>query len=300
MLATGLRLTQVLLAVACLGVVASGVQPLVAAPALPEAHVPARPPVAALEQDFPRYAVIGERNLFQTLDAAPEPVVEEAKLEETKLRLRLLGTIVSNIPERSIASIEDLNQGKRLALAIDDEVAGATLVRVESHRVVLDNHGKLEQITVEDMPTPAVASRKAPRARVRPAERNRLRGRARRQSSPSPSVQETRSAQGGLEDPAQSATGQPGERNRLRERAQRQPSASPSMQEPPSAQGVLEDLVQSVTGQLGPGERVKSVNGYSLDDPTSLPEMLAVITGEGAKTVVVVDPYGNERQLDMR
>ena len=143
-------MTQVLLAVASLGMLASGVQPLVAAPALPEAHVPARPPVVVPEQDFARYAVIGERNLFQTLEVAPGPVVEEEKLEETRLPLRLLGTIVSSIPERSIASIEDLNRGERLALAIDDEVAGAKLVRVERYRVVLDNRGKLEQISIEE------------------------------------------------------------------------------------------------------------------------------------------------------
>ena len=46
-----------------------------------------------------------------------------------------------------------------LALAIGDKVAGAKLVRVDRYRVVLDNGGKLEQVSIEDAPTPAVASR---------------------------------------------------------------------------------------------------------------------------------------------
>lgn len=271
-LATGLRLTQVLLAVACLGVVALGVEPLIAAPALPEAPTLVHPPVVVPERDPARYAVIGERNLFRTLQGAPEPVVEEENLEETKLRLRLLGTIVSSIPERSIASIEDLNMGKTQALAIEDEIAGARLVRVERYRVVLDNRGKLEQITIDDAPAPAVARRSAPRARARPAERNSVRTRARRIPTPPTPAEKVDVTQ------TQSASAQPAE----------------------SAQGGLDRLVQSATGQMEPGERVKSVNGFSMSDQESLKYMLTEITGDGLKTVVVVDAEGNERELEMR
>jgi type II secretory pathway component PulC len=184
---------------------------LIAAPALPEAPTLVRPPVVALEQDPDRYAVIGERNLFRTLQVAPGPVVEEEKLEETTLRLRLLGTIVSTIPERSIASVEDMTKRETFALAIGDEVAGAKLLRVERYRVVLDNQGKLEQITVDDAPTPAVASRRAPRARARPAERNSVRARARSKPTPAAKVDVTQT-QSAPAQPVESAHAEGNER----------------------------------------------------------------------------------------
>ncbi len=130
--------------------VSTAASPLDSASPAPRAELPRVPAPAPATPDANRYAVISERNLFETRDqpVAVEPAEEQ--LQETGLGLRLLGTTVSKTPERSVASVEDVARNETLALRIDDTAAGAKLVRIERGRIVLDNGGVLEWLLLAD------------------------------------------------------------------------------------------------------------------------------------------------------
>ena len=149
MLATGLRAIQITLLAVCAYLLYLSLSPLVGAAPIPETNLPQVEPPRPPAQDFPRYQIISDRNLFHTPDAAETGPAEE-EFEESKLRLRLLGTTAAVPREFSVATVEDLAKNQNVSLRENDWVSGAQVVRIERRRIVVDNRGTLEQLTLEE------------------------------------------------------------------------------------------------------------------------------------------------------
>jgi general secretion pathway protein C len=104
------------------------------------------------DASLPRYRVIADRNLFK-LKEKPVPVPVEQSIEESKLQVQLLGTVVAQIPDSgdpeqgSLAIVRDTDgQVKNLAVGAEFAEKRAKLVRVEPRRIVLDQGGRLEAV----------------------------------------------------------------------------------------------------------------------------------------------------------
>jgi type II secretion system protein C len=87
------------------------------------------------------------------------PPVEE-KVEESTLRVRLIGTAAASDPRRSIAVIQEEGAQKTLVIRPDQPLSqpGVRVVRVERKRVVVDNRGRLEEILFEENGAPGASS----------------------------------------------------------------------------------------------------------------------------------------------
>ena len=269
MLAAGLRAAQIALVALCVLVAFNGVRSLVSAAPVPD--VPALPSFAVenAEPDFERYRVIQTRNLFQsaaTEDLPPPREIEE-ELEESKLRLRLLGTTASQTPELSVASIEDLVANQRLAVRVGDPVAGATLVRVERHRVVIDNRGTLEQLSLDDSQPPRLSNPSLQRAR----ERGQRARRRERPSAPTPEVKKQGLARSRAAQAAQAGT----------------------------IGRILRSIASGEELGLAPGERVTAIDGFDLSDREQVEELMAALDRQGARQVTVATPDGGERVIEV-
>lgn len=187
-LITGVRAIQILLLAAAAYLLWLGLSPLVGAQPVPEANVPDPRPAPDDRPGLAAYQVIAQRNLFKTRQssASIEPV-EEA-FAESKLNLRLLGTLAAVPAKFSVATIEDVAKRETLALKTGDVVSGATVVRIEPRRVVIDNRGKLEQITLEEAKPASSRAVRPPRSRTRTPRRTPRREPAQTRQRPSPSA----------------------------------------------------------------------------------------------------------------
>lgn len=173
MLRIGLLTLQGTLGALCCYLLYSVGAALLGAAPLPEPRLPPAGPMSEQGRSLGEYAVIAQRDLFQTLRAAPEPEPEEEVAEST-LRVRLIGTAVANPPSQSVASVEDEIRRERFAVRIGDRISGAEVVRIERHRIVLQNRGQLEEIAFPEEPAPPpppVAARPGPQARAPAAAR---------------------------------------------------------------------------------------------------------------------------------
>ena len=110
---------------------------------------------AVEEQTLPRpenYTIITERNIFQAeVNQADvvrdEPVAKE--LEQTKLKLSLMGTISGN--ERDArAIISDDIKNKQDIYQVGDSIQGALIKNIERGRVILEVNGMDEVLTLAE------------------------------------------------------------------------------------------------------------------------------------------------------
>jgi type II secretion system protein C len=137
-----------------------------AASIAPEAQTEFRP------QTWQDRKVILDRNLFNVAVFAPIPVAQpEEDLEETKLPLKLLGT-VAGAPEFSWAAVQDLQEGKHVVVRVGGQLQDrAEVERIERRCIVLQNGPRREKLCLDEDDAPArrtVANRrdlKRPKAR---------------------------------------------------------------------------------------------------------------------------------------
>ncbi|MBX7113348.1 MAG: general secretion pathway protein GspC [Myxococcaceae bacterium] len=73
------------------------------------------------------------------LDPNAQPV-------RTGLRLKLLGTLLSGLPEWSMSSIQDVSTQKTATYMVGDLVMGATILEIERERVIINNNNHKEFI----------------------------------------------------------------------------------------------------------------------------------------------------------
>lgn len=78
----------------------------------------------------------------QKPDMSAEPV-------RTSLRVKLLGTLVSTLPNWSIGSILDLNNQKSSTVMVGDKVQNAEVLSIGRDRVIIANNGRREYIGSE-------------------------------------------------------------------------------------------------------------------------------------------------------
>jgi general secretion pathway protein C len=94
-----------------------------------------------------------QRNLFHSAKlaatpSAPAPTDEE--LKETKLPLKLWGTIAAQDPALSWASVEETGKGVIAAVRVGDQIQSATIVGIERRRVVLLENGSRRSLSLDD------------------------------------------------------------------------------------------------------------------------------------------------------
>ena len=129
------------------------------------------PPPPGDSTDLPKQSpsadVIIQRNLFNASTLLPKAQVNqepEEDLPDTKLPLKLLGTVASSDPSISWAAVEDLDERKHLSVKIGDILKQeAKVERIERRRIVLSNRGKKEELTLDE--SQQVASRRPPARR---------------------------------------------------------------------------------------------------------------------------------------
>jgi type II secretion system protein C len=145
---------------------------------VPEARIPPPEPVPERDLSYARYASIVKRNLFNSrsfqpaaLTAAPEP---EEDLDESKLRVQLIGTAATQPEALSVAAVLDESTNERMVVRKGDMVAGARVERIERKRIVVNNRGKREAISLDEeaRAAPAPPPRR-PGVRARPRARGR-------------------------------------------------------------------------------------------------------------------------------
>ncbi|GIW39554.1 MAG: hypothetical protein KatS3mg076_0131 [Candidatus Binatia bacterium] len=162
------------------------VNTVVAARLRPPPRVELRPPPPAAEPaaNRPRqaYAVIHERDIFNSAKPAPPPPPPPPV--RTQLQLRLWGVAIHHGSEPSYAIIEDLRQRKQDLYRVGDTVPGdAKLVKIEWDKVTLERDGKKEylEISAEQLASLGPAARRPFPARGR--------GRGRRGPARAPGIE---------------------------------------------------------------------------------------------------------------
>ncbi|WP_028583025.1 type II secretion system protein N [Desulfogranum mediterraneum] len=120
-------------------------------------------PLPALESP-PDHGVIVRRNIFQAvLEAEPVTKTTEpdaADLEETRLKLVLLGTVAGDENDAR-AIIIDQKEKRQDIFRIGDALQGATIQRIIRGKVILQVNGKTEVLTIKDREGGGAPSRAA-------------------------------------------------------------------------------------------------------------------------------------------
>ncbi len=253
---------------------------LTPSPAAPTTE--ARPAAAPQQRTWQDRQVILTRNLFNASLLAPAKVqvVETEELEETRLPLVLLGTLASDNPKLSRASVEDQESRNHIVVAVGDQLKSAEVVRIERKRLVISENGVLKELTFDDEEPKgkkvARASRRSPTRRTPPTRR-----RSARKPTPAPE---------GLED----AIRNPAD---LFSQARILPKW-----ENGQMVGVQVSAIKpgSLFQELGieNGEVITQLNGIQIDSPERSAEVMMELAESDQLTVTVSGPNG-ERTLDM-
>jgi general secretion pathway protein C len=122
------------------------------------------------------YKAIEERNLFRLAEKqapASEPVkVDIEALEETKLQLKLWGTVTGN-GQNDYAVIEDLKQHVQQLYHREEAIQNAIVKEIHREKVVLEVNGSFEVLQMEDIQGTAGGSKIAGRTiREKPGASN--------------------------------------------------------------------------------------------------------------------------------
>jgi type II secretory pathway component PulC len=324
-IAVVIRLAQVVMGALCAVAVFSILTPL-RAMSIPE--VTFQPPPAPTPDvaAFPRYAIIGSRNLFQTPTVAPLVPVQEV-IEEAKLRSKLVGTLAA-IPESLSYALVENGQAQRQILRVGDEIEpGVVIARVERRRVVVQNRGRLEALPMDEETPRSLALLRSGRQSyakvvVEPAAPVAYRAVAGGTPRPSPRPPASSPATPARRDVAASSQ----ERRRLTtpatpefltaEQAQRliegftsRRSGFTAMSGPVAMANegdfsavAGEQLLRNVIDRasLADGEQVLAVNGVPVDDEGRLGELLAGLAQGGPARLKIAVNSTTEREIEVQ
>ena len=112
------------------------------------------------------YKAIEERNLFRLVEKqapGPESVkVDIEALEETKLQLKLWGTVTGN-GQNAYAVIEDLKQRVQQLYHMEDAIQNAIVKEIHREKVILEVNGSFEVLQMEEIQGTAGGSKVARR-----------------------------------------------------------------------------------------------------------------------------------------
>ena len=119
-------------------------------------------------KDISFYLPICTRNIFDSAKQAScedpaklrEPEVTENQIDpdaapvKSSLNAKLLGTMVSNIPSFSVATIQENGSKESKNLRVDDTISGeAKIYQIERNRVYFTNNGRKEYLEVDKLPS---------------------------------------------------------------------------------------------------------------------------------------------------
>lgn len=140
------------------------------------AQVAAAPPLGPeSSRSWSDRQVILDRNLFNASTLAPQAELpdEDERYEETKLPLDLLGTVAAGQPELAWAAVLDRETREHQVVRVGDRLKErAEVLRIDRRRIVLENAGRREELslTEDGAAQPSRASRPAPRRASRSDE----------------------------------------------------------------------------------------------------------------------------------
>lgn len=102
------------------------------------------------------YNVINERNLFNTkpqIEETEEPDTKDTgMMATTELNVKLWGTVIGTVPEKSFAVIQETKGTREQALYhIGDPIQGATIEDIMDEKVILKVNGELEVLEIESL-----------------------------------------------------------------------------------------------------------------------------------------------------
>jgi general secretion pathway protein C len=127
---------------------------------------PTRKPFRPLSE----YKAIEARNLFklkEKQEIVPEPVkVDIETLKETKLQLKLWGTVTGNSQNAS-AVIEDTKERVQQLYHIDDALQNAIVKEIHREKVILEVQGSLEVLQMEELQGRSGGSKGARQKKIR-------------------------------------------------------------------------------------------------------------------------------------
>ncbi len=103
------------------------------------------------------YSVIRKRNIFNPAAAPEEPEKAgatekglEGEFTPTALKLILHGTVIASNPQNNAAVIEDPVKRKQELYHLNEKVAPkAVIVQIDRFRVLIDNAGRMESLSME-------------------------------------------------------------------------------------------------------------------------------------------------------
>lgn len=114
-----------------------------------------------------------EKAAEETAPALPDITTQDPV--KSGLRVRLIGTMVANRPEWSMANIEDVVSHEATVYMVGDKIQNAEVLEIERLRVIINNNGRKEYIDSEAgngetavAPHPAVASAAPPPGNTAP------------------------------------------------------------------------------------------------------------------------------------
>ena len=229
------------------------------------------PPVStASSRQLTEYQVIDGRNLFKvSKNPKPQPVVET--VAPSRLQFQLLGTVAGSAPELSAGILKDLSANKTVVVGIGQKIANnqAKVVRIEQRRIILEKDGRLEALEV---------------VQKEPRRSNRPRG---------------NSARGGT---------RPDNQRMLENMRRFGDGSSMASSQTPVAIGAAQDgyftgvQVQQVSGLaefgIEPGDKIMTVDGVQLNDPSVVPGVLQSL-GRGQPKVVGIDRNGSNVEIEI-
>jgi len=246
-------------------------------------------PVAAKRSWQDRQAILA-RNLFNaSLLAPPAPAVSEVveeDLEETRLPIKLLGTLASPDPKLARAAVEDQEERKHLILQVNDEIKGkAKLVRIERRRIVLSENGTLRELTFDEFTAASSSSSRSPRrtaSRATPTRRQsrRTAATASTRRAPSEAVDEA------IRNPAD-----------LFSKARILPKWENGRMVGVQVSGIKEGSIFEELG-IENGEVITQLNGIQIDSPEASAQVVMEFSG-AEQFEVTVDGPGGSRTLSM-
>ena len=128
---------------------------------------------ASGRKSFAAYRPILQRDLFKTQKSPVKQPVQESKvdlenIEETKLKLKLWGTVTGE-ERQSYAVIEDTQKREQNLYRVGDSVQNATLKMILRSKVILSLNGKDEVLGMEELTQKSRARSRPARASASPA-----------------------------------------------------------------------------------------------------------------------------------
>lgn len=289
----GIRLANVVLFVLSCSV-AAGVITDVTASAIIPSRVPTPAAVVTEAPSAMRWQdrqVILDRNLFEAQvsgEGIAVEVVETENIEETKLPLKLLGTIASEDQRVASAAIESNNTRTHEVVKVGDNLESHSEVRVERierGRVVLQNGPRREELRLDEDVAAIVGKSPPPRQNQRVSRRESRRNRQAR-SSVRDRLQDL-TEEGGPMSPAA-----------IFSQARILPKYENGAMVGIELSKIKEDSFFQKVG-LNEGDIVTSLNGIPIDSPSASAQLLQAFTSSENIVADVLDSSGQPRTINV-